>query len=83
MNAENEQTSDPVNAVVSVRFGVLRFSGCNDHPDRVDLSCAQIRTSSGVPLSASEVWEVLKELCDVSSIGKSRQTAIERASEVH
>lgn len=54
--------ADPGQSVVSVRFGELKLCGCENHPDRLDLSCAKIRQSDGTALNALQVWEVLKEL---------------------
>ena len=53
-----------LHGVVSVRFGELKYSGCNTHPHRLDLSCAKIRRVNGDPLTNADVWEVLKELSD-------------------
>jgi len=37
----------------------LKYCGCKDHPDRLDLSCAKIRRENGDPLSNDEIWHEL------------------------
>lgn len=51
-----------VQPVVSVCFGELKLSGCEKHPDRLDLVCAKIRQINGTALTTEQVWEVLNEL---------------------
>ena len=51
-----------VQRVVSLRFGELKYIGCNIHPRRLDLPCAKIRRMNGDPLTNADVWVVLKEL---------------------
>ena len=41
--------------------GILKYSGCNDHPHRLDLSCAKIRRMNGDPLTNADIFEVLKK----------------------
>lgn len=42
--------------------GELYFGGCEQHRDRVDLSCARIRrVKDGLPLTTAEVWDALSE----------------------
>jgi hypothetical protein len=45
----------------------LKYCGCKDHPDRLDLSCAKIRRENGYPLSNAEIWQVISELTDENS----------------
>jgi hypothetical protein len=48
--------------VVSVLFGQLKLSGCENHPHRLDLSCCKIRQADGTALTTKQVWAVLNEL---------------------
>lgn len=51
-----------MNTIVSAKFGKLTISGCNDHPDRMDLTCTRIRQADGTPLTMLQVWELIEEL---------------------
>ena len=57
-----ERGGGSLERVVSVRFGELKLSGCENHPHRLDLSCCKIRQADGTALTTKQVWEVLNEL---------------------
>lgn len=67
MTSESTQDADRAHGsslqrVVSVLFGELKLSGCENHPHRLDLSCCKIRQTDGTALHTKQVWEVLNEL---------------------
>lgn len=59
--------------VVSVLFGELKLSGCENHPNRLDLSCCKIRQADGTALTTKQVWEVLNELAAAKHANDQRQ----------
>jgi hypothetical protein len=62
MNTPETQSGSSLQRVVSVLFGELKLSGCENHPHRLDLSCCKIRQTDGTALTTKQVWEVLNEL---------------------
>ena len=62
MNTTETQSGSSLQRVVSVLFGELNLSGCENHPHRLDLSCCKIRKTDGTALTTKQVWEVLSEL---------------------
>jgi len=67
-NTPETQPGSSLQRVVSVLFGELKLSGCENHPHRLDLSCCKIRQTDGTALTTKQVWEVLHELSPLETL---------------
>jgi len=54
-------TTDAIPPLSAPPCSGLEFSGCDKHPDRLDLSCAKFRRN-GEPVPMSEVWSIIQAM---------------------